>query len=289
MKINPEDIKEEIAVWNVIIRSRLAELFFATGISLIGFMLATKNIDTLYNFIWFYPVTLLAGWHVLAVNDFFFSDKHFPRREELLSPAFFLPVFLVPVAGTLVLLEIGNWSFATSIALTVVNWDIYSIFGKRRWISGLLHNSLAGALHFSIGLTAAGCLFFHEFRPETIFFALAMTGAAIHHDASHTLEDFMHDYKTGAVVFGHSCWWRCAIIPMSFSLLPLCYCNNLFSMVFVFSLIIYLISYIIFNLSFSGEDFTRRYSIFRTLCRVIFALGGLIFIVLSMTRLFSSV
>ena len=125
------------------------------------------------------------------------------------------------MAVALILLQIGNRSFAAAIALTIINWDVYSVWGKRHWLSGLLQNSLAGALHFSIGLTAAGCTIFCEFRAETIFFALAMTGAAMHHDASHAVDDSMHHYKTGAFVFGQECWWKYSIVRMFFCLQPL--------------------------------------------------------------------
>ena len=285
MILDPENAKVKIAAPKWILGSRVAELFFATGIPVTGFALAAKNVATLDNFIWFYPVTLLAGWHVLAVNDLFFSDKNFPGRDKLLSTAFFLPIFFVPVVVALILLQIGNGSFVAAIVLTVINWDIYSVWGKRRWLSGLLHNSLAGAFHFSIGLTAVGCPIFCEFRAETIFFALAMSGAVMHHDASHSVEDSMRKYKTGAVVFGRERWWKLAVVPMFFCLQTLFYCEKLFSMVFTFSLIVYSISYIIFIFLSSYGDPARRYSLFRGLCRAIFALGGLVFIALSILRL----
>ena len=81
MILDPENAKVKIAAPKWILGSRVAELFFATGIPVTGFALAAKNVATLDNFIWFYPVTLLAGWHVLAVNDLFFSATRIFQEE----------------------------------------------------------------------------------------------------------------------------------------------------------------------------------------------------------------
>ncbi len=258
---------------------RPAELLFASGIPVCGFAYSLCQFSDTFNFIWFYPVILLSGWHVLAVNDYFTSGKERGRKSFLQIQIFF-PFFILPPILSVILLD--NLPLLTVMTITVLNWDLYSMFGKKGWFSGILHNFIAGGIHFILGATAVSNPGMIGIWPEALFFSLAMTGAAMHHDASHFSEDMGNGYRTGAVMFGYEKWWRMALIPMLFSIFPLYFATNLFCLVFGIALSLYFISYFLFLFVFPG----RHLRLFRSICRGIFSLAALAYISKLMINLY---
>lgn len=258
--------------------SRLAEIFFATGIPTVGFFSVFVNDTQLYRLLWFYPVLILAGWHVVAVNDLFF-DKSLSKRAGLGRLSVSLPLFFVPfVIAWSAFLSVP---FCIYVALTVINWDIYSVRGKNHWASCMVHNFLAGGLHFMIGTAGADYSDMANVWPMALFFAFAMSAGAMHHDAMHFVEDLQKGYRTGAVCFGMEKWWSLGIIPMSLSLPFLYFAPFTFSLCFSGAAILYFMAYTVTVASANGPAGAIW---FRTACRAIFAAAGLGFCAISLLK-----
>ncbi|HCE43201.1 MAG TPA: hypothetical protein DET40_06615 [Lentisphaeria bacterium] len=253
----------------------MVEIFFGTGIPMVGFICAVKNADALLDLCWFYPLLLLTGWHVVTVNDicfdrssFKFSMKYFPSLVAvplILACMFFLkPVFIA------------------IMFLIILNWNVYSFYGKFNWITGLFYNFSGGILHFLAGVTAAGRTDIYPYLVPALFFGFAMLSGAIHHDACHYSEDSDRKYKTGAVVFGELSWWRIGIVPMLAGIISLLNSNDmLFMFCFCVSSSMYLVMYSVM----STWKFNNYMLYFRILCRLAFAMGAIAYIVVRLLKM----
>ena len=164
---------------------------------------------------------------------------------------------------------------AMVLLLVMLNWDVYALWGKRRWGSGLLHNFLGGGLHFLLGAVAAGAPDLVFTLPLSLYFALTMTGAALHHDALHADEDREQGYRTGAVAFGRNRWWRLGVVPLLLAQPALAWAGRDFLGPFAAAFAVYLGLYLVFSCRPSpGER-----PLFRSLCRLAYAVAGLAYLV----------
>lgn len=261
--------------------SRFAEVFLSMGIPAIGYIRTAEHIDW-KSLCWQIPVILLAAWHIIIINDnsfgknisiktTFFSEKNI--TGGILFPFLILPsIYISPLFGLL-------------IFITIINWDIYSLKGKRNWIAGLLHNFIGGALHFMIGISCAfnrdmGVFNIEDIRsififwPEILFFAFAMTSGAMHHDSFDTEEDRQYGYITGAVKFSSERWWRLAAVPFLAATGCLIFTEPIFRISFIVSSIAYFSTYT--TLSLKKRPTSSRE--FRSICRLSFIGGALLYL-----------
>jgi len=260
---------------NAFFKSRIIELLFGTGIPMVGFFCAVRNMEGLSLLYIAYPLLLITGWHVLAVNDICFDRKKFS-----FSLKYFLPIIVVPIILGIFCLQ--KPVFALVLFLIIVNWNIYSVYGKYHWLTGLFHNFSGGLLHFLAGIAAAGCSDMFQFAPQALFFGFAMLSGAVHHDASHSAEDLDHNYRTGAVVFGEFNWWRLGILPMFVGMIFLLHTNDMpFMLSFCISTSIYFVLYLAMS-TFKPAGYMLY---FRLFCRIAFAIGAIGYVVLKITRL----
>ncbi len=265
-----------------LMKSRMTELLFATGIPLAGFMGSAASAADLQRLLWFLPVLLAAGWHVISVNDRFFRPER-ARSGKLGESSTFISFFLVPPAVGFTLMNAGMFAAFVVMLLIILNWDIYSISGKRGWLSGLAHNFAGGGLHYLLGAAAASQSFTQRTWAEAVFFALAMTCGAMHHDAADFPEDLVNGYETGAVKFGYERWWQLGIVPMALSLLFLYCAEREFAVCFGLACTAYFTAYIAFS---SGALGGLQYALFRKACRIIFAFCGLAYVGIKAMPLF---
>jgi len=257
------------------LKSRITEIIFGTGIPMVGFICAVKNTGALFDLFWIYPLLLLTGWHIITVNDicfdrgnFRFSMKYFPSL--VLVPLLLAGIFFLKPAFVLVLF------------LTILNWNIYSLYGKYNWLTGLFHNFAGGILHFLVGVTAAGCTDLFPYYAQALFFGFAMISGAVHHDACHFLEDSRRNYRTGAVVFGEAIWWRLGVIPMLAGTIFLL-CSK--DMLFMFCFCLSSSSYFVLYSATATWKFNNYMLYFRILCRFAFAMGALAYIAVRLLRM----
>jgi len=263
--------------------SRLAEVFLSMGIPAIGYLRVVKEVEW-ESLAWQIPVMLLAAWHVIIINDSSFGAKTDLKKSFLskrnITGAVLFPFFIFPSLYVSPL-------FGILVFLTMVNWDIYSLKGKRHWLSGIFHNFLGGALHFSIGIACAensemGIISIESFEaiascwPETLFFALTMTSGAMHHDSFDVEEDRQNGYITGAVKFSPDRWWRLAAIPFMAATALLFLTEHTFSGAFIVSSIAYFAVYTIISFKKKPTVFLP----FRTICRLVFIIGAGIYLYL---------
>ncbi len=269
--------------------SRLVEIVLACGIPVCGFVAGlASHPSRLQDIFWLLPSLLLAGLHVVQVNDRFTSAQgrsrsvgdesglNFYLRVSLpLLASFAIPAFC---AGSLQVKAL----FCSLLLAVVINWNIYSIAGKNNCLAGICHNFLGGGLHFMLGWSASG---FGEAPPiaESLFFALAMSGAGMQHDASHREEDSRNGFRTGAVVFGAERWWSLGFLPLLASSVPLFFSAEQFCNAFGVAFIAYSLMFMVFHIA-NGR---RNQVLFRLLSRLIFASAGLIYSLPSLARLFS--
>ncbi len=255
--------------------SRVAEVILSLGIPAIGYLGAVGQGVNLHSLSWQIPATLLAAWHVILINDnafgkqtsviqIFFAKKNIPGA--LLIPVALLPsLYLSPLFGIM-------------IFLTILNWNIYSLKGKRFWLSGLMHNFAGGALHFLIGVAAtakfANLQTLLIYWPEMLFFAFTMTAGAMHHDSFDAEEDKSANYATGAVKFSPDRWWRLAALPFIAGIFILLFSNRLFALSFLLPSSLYLILYTVISFKQRPSSVT----IFRSICRVAFLVGAFIYL-----------
>lgn len=255
--------------------SRVAEVVLSLGIPAVGYLHCVSRTPEFHSLYWQIPVILLASYHVITVNDSSFGKETSIYRVftdgQNLFAALILPVLLLPALYFSPL-------FGALIFLTMLNWDIYSLKGKRSWIAGLVHNFMGGALHFLIGVAAAAnfadMAILLQYWPEMMFFALVMTAGAMHHDSFDVDEDRAADYVTGAVKFSPDIWWRLAAIPFVSGTLMLLFADKIFSSSFIISSSLYLCLYIAISLTSNPS----RVILFRSLCRLIFVGGALIYL-----------
>ena len=255
--------------------SRITEVILSLGIPAVGYLSFNSAKIGSFSLLWQIPVTLLAAWHVILINDNAFSKRTLTSEvfmaEKNISGGLLIPLILLP---SLYLTPL----FGTLIFLTILNWDIYSLKGKRNWIAGVLHNFIGGALHFLIGLAAAAKfadidrLFSHW--PEVLFFAFTMTAGAMHHDSFDAEEDKESDYVTGAVKFSSDTWWRLAVIPFMAGMAMLPFAEKSFAISFLFPSLIYLLLYVFVACRKTPSTVTA----FRPICRLIFISGALIYL-----------
>ncbi|HBC89735.1 MAG TPA: hypothetical protein DCZ94_22580 [Lentisphaeria bacterium] len=257
-----------------LMKSRIVELLFGTGIPLVGFACATKGIENLADLYWFYAFLLLTGWHVLAVNDICFDRKSFR-----FSIKYFPPLVMAP--AILLYFSTQKPVFVLILFLIIINWNIYSVYGKYNWLTGMFHNFSGGVLHFLAGVAAAGCTDMYQYSAQALFFGFAMLSGAMHHDACHSSEDMERDYRTGAVVFGKRIWWRLGIMPMIAGIVfLLCTKDMPFMFCFCFSSSLYLIMYSAVN----TWKLNNGMLYFRILCRLAFATGAVAYIALRLLK-----
>ena len=254
---------------------RLAESVLSLGIPAVGYLAGGG--DAHMKALVYVPGVLLAAAHILSVNDAAFgretslSNLLADRKNIIFT--LFLPLTLIPYSFI-------NLPFTLLIFLTALNWDVYSVKGKRFWLAGLMHNAAGGALHFMLGLAAAADsagLFGRTCSPpaEIAYFALLMTAGAMHHDAFDAEEDRAAGYITGAVRFGSDLWWRLAVIPFLVGTAALFGAEEMFRSSFILPSAAYFALYLIFSLS--GKPAGRP--VFRVFCRIIFVLGAVIYII----------
>jgi len=253
--------------------SRFSEVILSLGIPAIGYLCVVKKVE-LESLIWQVPVILIAAWHVIRINDSSFGKNISLRQvffdNDNLTGAVLVPFLIIPSIYLSPL-------FGSLIFLTMLNWDIYSLKGKRNWIAGLCHHFIAGAFHLMIGisLTAkfADMHIFLQYWPEIVFFAFTMTAGAMHHDSFDYAEDRAANYATGAVKFSPDRWWRLAVFPFIAGSAMLPFCEGCFRISFAFSSAIYFLAY-------SLVSFRKKPSsllLFRKICRGAFIIGALIY------------
>jgi hypothetical protein len=250
---------------------RPLELLLGTGIPLVGFFSVTGSAEPFRSLWLFVPAIVLAGWHILKVNDLCFERKSLSHHQPF-RPASLFPVSVFPVVAVGLLFRQGLT--AMILLLIMLNWDAYARWGKRHWGSGLLHNFVGGGLHFLLGAVAAGAPDLVSALPLSLYFALTMAGAALHHDALHADEDREQGYRTGAVAFGRNRWWRLGVIPLLLAQPLLAWADRDFLVPFAAAFAVYLGLYLVF--SCQPDPGTRP--LFRSLCRLAYAAAGLAYL-----------
>jgi len=253
--------------------SRFSEVILSLGIPAIGYMCAAEKIDS-GGLIWQIPVVLIAAWHVIMINDRSFgkdisaTQVFFENRNQ--AGSILIPILILPVIYFSPL-------FGCVVFITMLNWDIYSLKGKRHWLTGLCHNFFGGALHLMIGISAAAKFAdlqsLLHYWPEILFFAFTMTAGAMHHDSFDYVEDKAANYATGAVRFSPNLWWRLAVVPFITGCAMLPFCETRLSISFAISSIIYLLAYSFVALRRNPSSIL----LFRKVCRGAFMAGALIY------------
>ncbi len=260
--------------------SRLLEVLLSFGIPTIGFI-GAADIKDWPMLAWVFPLSLLVAVHVITINDQSFGVAG--KRVALLpvtSPGLLwkLPGLFVVVAMCVVRPLFGFLMLAV-----VINWDVYSLRGKRRCLAGMAHNFIGGGLHYLLGVACVsgkvGELGLH--LPEALFFAMAMTAGSMHHDAYDAREDASAGYKTGAVLFAPDRWWRWAVFPFLAAQIPLAHTTPSFRFCFTVSSFVY---FLVFFLA-SCHRAPSRLLWFRSLCRLAFLGGAVGFVVLRFQHL----
>ena len=246
--------------------AKIAEIFFASGIPVLALADNSPNPGKFFSSL---PVLLLiiliGGWHIKTFNDDCEDGKIF--SIEAFIPLILLPLVFCfrPIAGLILLLIIANW-------------DFYSKTGKDNYLISMAANFSGGFLHFTLGsLCAEGAEMNNRLSPKALFFAFAMLSGSMHHDAYHAPEDEKKHFCTGAVKFGADTWWKIAVFPMIYSFFFLFQSEKNFFEPFLFlGLLPYFIFYLII---FALSDNPPKFTLFRTVCRLTFALAAIIFII----------
>jgi 4-hydroxybenzoate polyprenyltransferase len=254
---------------------RPLELLLGTGIPLVGFFSVVDSTERLGVLWLFLPAIVLAGWHILKVNDLVF-DRGSSAHRGPLRPSDAFPVLVFPVVSMGLMFRQGGTAMV--LLLVMLNWDVYALWGKRHWGSGLLHNLVGGGLHFLLGAVAAGAPDILSPMPLALYFALTMTGAAFHHDALHADEDRAQGYRSGAVVFGKSRWWRLGLMPLLLAQPALILAGRDFLVPFAAAFAVYFALYLVFSVRANSGGTP----IFRSLCRLIYAVAGLAYLAMRM-------
>ena len=256
--------------------SRCSEMLLSLGIPSVAYIASNGNME-IRELIPRITLILLGAWHVVTVNDDSFGCRppsiRFLTTRKNIIPKLLVPAILtastpfLPVTGVVIL-------------VTIISWDMYSLWGKRDWRGSLIFNCVGGGTHFLIGLACASQASFARFAeltqsmiPEIIFFALAMTSGAMHHESFDSVEDAHAKYVTGAVKFSPNIWWRLAAIPLTIAILPLFFTQPLFKDCFLATTATYLAVYAVYSTK-------RRPAVkrgFRVLCRIVFVAGAAIF------------
>ena len=245
--------------------SRLLEVVLSFGIPAIGFV-GVAAADDWQRLAWVLPLSLLVSVHVIVVNDQAFGVVGKGAwRLPLSSPRF---LWKSPGVIALIAMCVANPLFGLLTAATVVNWDAYSLAGKRRCLSGMAHNFIGGGLHYFLGVACVSGRVddLQRHLPEALFFAMAMTAGAMHHDAYDVREDSAAGYKTGAVLFGPDRWWRWAVFFFLAAQIPLAHTPPNFRFCFTASSFVYFLG---FAFASWRRDPSRLFW-FRPLCRLAF-------------------
>ncbi len=251
-------------------RSKIAEIFFSSGIPIVAFAKFANNTTTFIDGI---PILLAivatGGWHIKTIND---QCEEHPKRIKL-TASLVIPLLLIPA------LLYFKPNTAIPIVLIVLNWDFYSIFGKKYFFLSMVNNFWGGFLHFALGLTMAGIPFTNSFSSSTtFFFGFAMLCGSMHHDAYHVTEDKEHKFFTGAVRFNPEIWWKLAVFPMIIAIFFLIQDENIFLRVFLpIAILPYLIGYFTIILLSPRPS---KIIFFRLFCRLSFGLATLTYILL---------
>lgn len=249
-------------------QSRLVELGFAGGVPVTGYLLTINSASQLPN-IWVMLVaTGLVGWHILVINDYCFPGNTTSSLKLLLG-------LLFPLISFSLSLGFGYYKASLCIFLMLVNWNLYSLFLKKHFLSTLVNNFLGGYLHVS-----SGVLFADGEVASTlncgVFFGLIMVGASMHHDALDYDEDKRAGYNSGAVRFGQVLWWRLGILPMTAANIVLLFKPLPFRTIFLVAFLVYLVVFMVFSRRpFRFEGFL----IFRFISRAIYGCAGICFLI----------
>jgi hypothetical protein len=247
--------------------AKIAEIIFSTGIPLVAFFSAEpqKNIKS-FAFLIF--AIFAAGWHIKTLNDIFEQKR--PLTPNLARPGIIFPLLLL----TIPIIFCPN--MILPLLLIILNWNIYSIFGKNYFLFSMANNFLGGFLHYELGLSAASLSINKiHYSPEALFFGFAMLCGSMHHDAYHAEEDRNYGFNTGAVKFGADKWWKLAVFPMLISIFFLAKSDKSFFFSFIYTGIIpYFIAYFAI-LSFCRAP-SKKY-FFRYFCRAIFAVSAILY------------
>ena len=255
--------------------TRIIEIFLSLGIPAAGYIYAGGAFNDRLLF-WRIPLILFAAWHVICINDESFAEnsslKSIFLGHENKIEALFIPFLIIVTLP-------GAPLFNFLILLTMLNWDIYSISGKRAWAAGLLHNFAGGALHFFIGTAAAtpaGYADFRQFAVPALFFAFMMASGGMHHDSYDKDEDQSLGYETGAVRFSPDKWWRLAALPFLAGTALLFFCDDIFRKAFILPAVVYIIAYSATVVKKNPSH--SKY--FRTICRLSFICAAILFFLL---------
>lgn len=256
--------------------SRLSEVVLSLGIPAVAYIASNGNPD-IREIIPRIILILFGAWHVIAVNDEAFAS-HIPPLKILVTKKHAFPKWTAP-SLLLVLIPLFPVT-ATIILFTIISWDVYSLFGKCDYRGSLAFNFIGGASHYLIGLACASNTSFARFAeitcentPEIVFFALAMTSGAMHHESFDATEDADAGYATGAVKFSPDLWWRLGAFPLALAIFPLLATSQPFKYCFLAATTAYFASYAIF----SFYHHPSRKQRFRLICRTAFVMAAAIF------------
>jgi hypothetical protein len=203
-----------------------------------------------------------------------FEDKEGTKK---MKTGIIIPLLLLPIPIYL------KPELAIPALLITLNWDIYSILGKGVFPFSMINNFIGGALHFSLGLSAAEIDISRALsRPETFFFAFAMLCGSMHHDSYDAEEDQIRGFRTGAVVFSSDFWWKLSVFPMIISIFFLLKTEKLFAVLFFAAAVIpYFLGY--FSVLFLSKT-PSKILMFRFLCRGIFGSAALLYIFIKLNN-----
>ena len=253
---------------NSFIKKRMAELFFAQGLPLIG--IVSAGVTDPLPILFFLFCTLSAAVHILIYNDRCFDEA--VGKVKANDNTLLLITFIIPLAGGLIS---GAYLALVIYLMAVINWNVYSSKGKYHFKRVVFHNFVGGFTHFTGGYfygrgedLAAGIL-------TGLFFGLLMAGAGMHHDAVDYEEDRNAGYVTGAVKYGASKWWKYGLYCIAIAHILLFFLNNSFSSIMAVVFGFYLLGYItVLKLGIEHQNMKK----FRIYCRVIYGLGGIIYL-----------
>lgn len=252
---------------NVALNSRFAELVFAGGLPIIGYVAACERFGALAN-IWVMVLSTAAcGWHILVVNDLCFPGAVVSRWNVAAA-------IVLPISGIWLACSLGNRMAVALLALMIVNWNLYSALFKKQWSLILICNFFGGFLHYAVGMQfAVGDVY--RCDRQAVFFGLLMMGASMHHDAIDVEEDRVAGYASGAVRWGRSLWWRLGLIPIACGTGMLLLEKSVFTTAFVGAFVAYFVAYrITARTDFSDASLAT----FRFVSRILYGVAGMIFL-----------
>ncbi len=254
-------------ILNYACRNRFAELVFAGGLPIIGYIVGMNHFDQLFE-IWIMMIaTCFVGWHIQVVNDVCFPEKR-------VSPAKLIIAGLLPVFSFIITIHSGYYDASLFLFLMIINWHIYSRFFKGFFPMSLLHNFCGGFLHTGVGMLFSG-MEIDQAMVYGIYFGFMMTGASMQHDALDYREDKNAGYRTGAVYFGREKWWRLGAAPIILANIILIFECTIFRAFLLTAFLIYILCYIYFyNKKFDELNLL----LFRFISRIIYGLAGVVYI-----------